>query len=440
MATRTTEYRDAGKIRQGQNVQVGSLHLGTLVAVGILLALLLAVTIFLTVDNNSKLNGIIEESVQSELLAICFAAREDIDMDLFLSIDNEEDIQAQRGRFDEEIAQLRELKDGVGATYIYALKEIDGAYYFIFDTDEEAGTPDNPIFDAYEIAPVHEQAFAGEPSADLMNVEDEWGSYNTGAIPLYHEGKIVGIVSTDVEDAYIERGRQTATFDMFLLISITTGSIVALMVTLVLLLRRNRRMQESLFFVANHDAVTGLLNRYYLFSYLSKWDKAHPNSEAKFASLFIDLDNFKVVNDCAGHDAGDEVLQLIADFLKRYTDADPSDGPVENLTTRIGGDEFVQLIPGIATPTQLEERARTMLADFSAAPELQPFIQDYGIGLSIGGALFPAQATDHSELLRLADIAMYEAKHGGKGNYFLYDESMGNGPDGALLAVRTAPR
>ncbi|MDR1083258.1 MAG: GGDEF domain-containing protein [Coriobacteriales bacterium] len=412
-----------------------------ILVVSVLLALVLAATIGLTIRNNNKLNAILEESVKSELLAVCFAARDDIDMELFLSIDSEADIQANQPRFDETIEKLRELKNEVGATYIYALKEIDGKYYFIFDTDEETGTPESPMFDEYELAPVHEDAFAGGLSADIMNVEDEWGSYNTGAIPLFYEGEIVGIVSTDVEDTYIERSKQTATLDAVLLLIVMLVTMALLLGLLIMLLHRNQRMQDNLLYIANHDAITKLYNRYYLFTYLAQWNKVRRNDdETFFALLFVDLDNFKQVNDIAGHERGDDLLRVISQFLSSYTDACTNEGSIECMTARIGGDEFLQIIPNITNPEELEQWARTLLDDFAVNPEFQPFIQDFGVGLSIGGALFPSQTTNYNELIRLADIAMYQAKENGKNNYLLYDESMGNGPEGIVLSVRTEKR
>jgi diguanylate cyclase (GGDEF)-like protein len=401
-----------------------------------LLALLLATTIALTIRNNNKLGEILEESVESELLATCFAARNEIDMDLFLSINSEADFKANQAAADAIIAKLRELKDEVGATYIYALKEIDGKYYFIFDTDEEAGTPDNPVFTEYELAGVHSTAFTGEPAADIMNVEDEWGSYNTGAIPLYHEGRVVGVISTDFEDTYIERSQQAAAIDTALLVSIMVVSMAALLGLLIMLLRRNQKMQDRLFYVANHDAITGLYNRYYLFTYLSGWSRSRYSSTTSFALLFIDLDNFKRVNDSAGHDEGDRLLRLISQFLKTYSETDTDESGIKGITARIGGDEFVRIIPNVTTPKEVRRQALTMLSDFSERPEFVQYIRDFDVGLSIGGALFPSQTKDYGELVRYADIAMYQAKYSGKNNYFLYDESMGDGPEGIVLSVR----
>jgi diguanylate cyclase (GGDEF)-like protein len=403
-----------------------------------LLALVLTTTIVLTVRNNNNLGSILEESVESELIATCIAARNTIDMDLLLGINSEADFNANQARVDEAIATLRELKSEVDATYIYVLKEIDGAYYFILDTDEEAGTPDNPVFTEYELSSVHELAFTGQPSAD--HVEDEWGSYNTGAIPLYHNGTVVGIVSTDFEDIYIQRSQQGSAINTALLIIVMAITMAVLLTLLILLLRRNQKMQENLFYIANHDAITGMYNRYYLFTYLSEWSRSRRSSETAFALLFVDLDNFKRVNDNAGHDEGDRLLRRVAEYFKTHAEADTSTAGIENIAARIGGDEFVRIMPNIATPEEAERQARAMLSDFATRPEFQSYIEDFDIGLSIGGALFPSQTNDYSELLRLADIAMYQSKYHGKNNYHLYDESMGDGPEGAVLSIRTKSR
>jgi diguanylate cyclase (GGDEF)-like protein len=404
---------------------------------------MLATTAILTIYNNNRLGAILEESVRSELLAICYAARDNIDPELVLSISSEASMRAHQAEVDAAIARLRVLKDEVGATYIYVVKEIGDEYYFVLDTDEEAGTPDNPVFSEYDIAAVHEQAFDGKSSADVMNVEDEWGSYNTGAVPLYRygdSGEIIGVVSADIEDTYIERSRQTAMVGTVALVAVLLVAVSILLGLLIMLLRRNQRMQDDLFHIANHDAITQLYNRRYLFTYLCDWSKSSAAATAAFAIMFIDLDNFKRINDNAGHNEGDRLLRLIAQFLKTYSAADKHDGGIDAMTVRIGGDEFLQILPGVSTAEAAERRARALIDDFMKEPELLPFIEQFGIGLSIGGALFPAQADDYNELIRFADIAMYQAKYGGKNNYALYDESMGDGPEGIVLAVRGGGR
>ena len=209
---------------------------------------------------------------------------------------------------------------------------------------------------------------------------------------------------------------------------------------LIMLIRKNQRLKERLYQISNHDTITGLLNRNFFFTYFSEWSKAHDPADVEFALLFIDLDNFKRVNDTAGHEAGDVLLKLIADFFRSYADKEPDKARIIDMIARIGGDEFLWVLPNASSAEALEAHARMMLEDFSKQEEFQVFIRDFGVGLSIGGALFPSQTDDYNELVRFADIAMYKAKYGGKNNYVLYDKSMGDGDEGMALTVRSGKK
>jgi diguanylate cyclase (GGDEF)-like protein len=413
---------------------------GAILAVFVLLALVLATSLALAIYNSNKLNNLLEESVRSKVLAVCFAARDGIDMDLFMSINSKEDFEAHRAEANQIVTNLREMKNMVGATFIYTLKEIDGEYYFIFDTDESVGTQDNPSFSKYTPFPVHLAAFAGESNADIMNVTDEWGSYNTGAVPLYYQGRVVGILSVDFEDSYIVESRQATLFDTLLLIATIAVTMVVLLGILIMLLRRNQGTQKRLLRIANYDPITGLHNRNYLFSYLSTWSHSRQSTTASFAILFIGLDNLTEVNDKSGHDNGNELLRLVSEFFQHHSGEAENVGCIENITARIGGDKFLQVIADVTRADVLEQRARAMLSDFSAQPDFQPFISDFGTGLSIGGSLFPSQTSDYGELIKFADIAMCQARSQGKNNYLLYDETMGDGPEGVVLSIRTTQR
>ena len=409
----------------------------SMVVVAVLLALVLIATITLTIYNNRRLEAILEDSIKSELLATCAAARNDLDIELFLSINSEEDILNNRQNYEIVLNRLRQLQEDVEATYIYALKELNGKYYFVFDTDRTIVIPDVAIFIEYELSQIHIDAFNGIPSAGILNVTDEWGTYSTGAVPIYHEGKVIGIICADIEDSFVSRSRMTALIDGILLIVVVVAVLGFLFAFLISLQRRNQRMEEYLYRMSNFDSITGLQNRNYFFAYFSEWSKKHNPDDAAFALLFIDLDNFKNVNDQAGHDVGDDLLRLIANFFRTQVDANANDSCVESFIARIGGDEFLQVLPGISSGEELELKARSMLEGFMNNEELQPFIENFKIGLSIGGALFPSQTKDYDELIKFADIAMYKSKFGGKNNYTLYDCSMGEGTEDMVLVVRT---
>ncbi|MDR0441206.1 MAG: GGDEF domain-containing protein [Candidatus Accumulibacter sp.] len=437
-----------------------------ILVVALLFALVLAATLYLTRRNNTKLEGILEESVKSELLAVCFAASEIVydHIELFKAINTEKDIDRYREEFDTMMARLQSLRRSVGANdnvnvkYIYTLKKIDDKYFFIFDTDAEAlkghddGDPDGGIVTEYtDIAKIHLDAFAGQSSAGIMNAKDEWGSYNTGAVPLHdpRTGGVIGVLGVDIDDAFIERSRRTAAATMTLLSIVMALSMGALLTVLILLIRRNAAMQADLYRIANRDAITELPNRRYLFNYLKEKSGLFSTESMSFAVFFIDLDNFKRVNDSAGHDMGDELLRKISEFLNRSqqnfvacvrNSGNSGEQPLDAITARIGGDEFLQITPDVTNETEAADFARNLLKSFQTQSALETFIRDFGVGLSIGVALFPSMSRDYNDLMMLADIAMYHAKFSGKNNFAFYRPEMGDNVDNQSLSIRSVKK
>ncbi|MGV7213552.1 diguanylate cyclase domain-containing protein [Bradyrhizobium sp. UFLA05-112] len=171
--------------------------------------------------------------------------------------------------------------------------------------------------------------------------------------------------------------------------------------------RNNRQM-------AHHDLLTGLPNRALnrkLFSKLldGPWPEVASRSAAKLTVFCVDLDNFKGVNDRLGHAAGDAVLVAVADRLRASVrEAD--------VVCRVGGDEFVILLPDI-TDTEAADIARRIIARVSEPFEFAPTAR---VGASIGLASAPRDGVTADELLSAADRAMYEAKRRGKGDFVIH--------------------
>ncbi len=162
-------------------------------------------------------------------------------------------------------------------------------------------------------------------------------------------------------------------------------------------LSERKAVEDKLARLALHDPLTGLPNRTQLQSWLATLLN-DPRSRG-VGVLFLDLDNFKAVNDRLGHDAGDHVLQQVARVLR--TDLRPTD-----LACRLGGDEFVVCCPGISTLAELDAvvtRLADMLAPVLAAAGVP------GLGVSIGSTLGNI-GDDAEELLRCSDRAMYALK------------------------------
>ena len=175
-----------------------------------------------------------------------------------------------------------------------------------------------------------------------------------------------------------------------------------------------KAMEERLKRVAEYDSLTELPNRA-LFSDRLQHAIAHCRREAShLALMFVDLDDFKPVNDTFGHHAGDLLLQAVARRMQQCTRESDTVG-------RIGGDEFVVLLPAVAhadDALSVAEKIRAALA--------QPFcIEGYGelrVSCSIGVALFPEHGRDDITLSRNADDAMYHAKNRGNNAVQLYAE------------------
>ncbi|WP_191485493.1 diguanylate cyclase domain-containing protein [Pseudomonas sp. FEN] len=172
-------------------------------------------------------------------------------------------------------------------------------------------------------------------------------------------------------------------------------------------------MMESL---AHHDALTGLPNRAALEKYLPRAQQRSQAQNYCLALLYLDLDGFKPINDQFGHAGGDELLREVASRLRVCL----REG---DLVARLGGDEFLMVlqVPRHDAIDQARSIAQRVLASLG-----QTFlVHDVHarIGCSIGGALWPLDAPDLSDVLGLADQALYRAKHAGKGQAHFHTEA-----------------
>jgi diguanylate cyclase (GGDEF)-like protein/PAS domain S-box-containing protein len=155
---------------------------------------------------------------------------------------------------------------------------------------------------------------------------------------------------------------------------------------------------------ATYDLLTGIPNRTLFIDRLSQETLRAERSGRGVCLIFIDLDDFKKVNDTLGHSAGDEVLRMAADRIAQS---------VRKVDTaaRVGGDEFVVIAPNLQDIADAEPIAQRILS--AMAVPMRVHGQDILTTASIGLAIFPADSEDGAELLRNADIAMYRSKNGG---------------------------
>jgi diguanylate cyclase (GGDEF)-like protein len=174
-----------------------------------------------------------------------------------------------------------------------------------------------------------------------------------------------------------------------------------------------RERDDSLRQLATFDGLTGLHNRHGLHEALA--DLLARGRRP--AVLFIDLDQFKQVNDTLGHDAGDDLLRQVATRLQR-------EAPGDALLARPGGDEFVVVLPerGLAAVAECIALAERLCAAMALPFALRG--QTLAVGASIGIALAALHGRSREDLLRQADIAMYQAKRNGRGRHALFEPLM----------------
>ncbi|HRO62733.1 EAL domain-containing protein [Thermomonas sp.] len=179
-----------------------------------------------------------------------------------------------------------------------------------------------------------------------------------------------------------------------------------------------RRLEHELRFLANYDPLTNLPNRTQLSDRLARAIMQARQHATKVGVLFLDLDNFKDVNDTLGHAIGDRVLRAAAQRLLEAVGA-------ERTVARIGGDEFTAVIEDIHSGEEADAYARRIVEAFDAPLRLDDRYE-FTISPSVGVSLFPDHAQVPSDLLKHADTAMYQAKAAGKRTFVRYAEAMDN--------------
>ncbi|MBO8086547.1 MAG: GGDEF domain-containing protein [Marichromatium sp.] len=170
------------------------------------------------------------------------------------------------------------------------------------------------------------------------------------------------------------------------------------------------KQRDVIFYQANYDQLTGLANRHLFQDRLAHALKEAKRYNTSLALLFLDLDNFKRINDTLGHDVGDEVLIAASGVLKNATRE-------SDTLVRFGGDEFLVLLKE-ADKAEAKAVAHKILELFKPMIELKS--HTLHITSSIGIALFPDHATTPEELIQKADIALYAAKSKGKNQASLF--------------------
>lgn len=173
-------------------------------------------------------------------------------------------------------------------------------------------------------------------------------------------------------------------------------------------------LNKELTHTSLHDNLTGLPNRHYLYQKISFMIHHSSQNHTKLAIVFLDLDHFKNINDTLGHDIGDALLQTVAMIIKNNI-------PSNDIATRIGGDEFILILTDFQEANEITSIITKLL--FELRKEL--LIKGYTLRLSasIGISIYPDDATEITDLMKFADLAMYKTKAEGRDNFNFFTQS-----------------
>jgi diguanylate cyclase (GGDEF)-like protein len=310
------------------------------------------------------------------------------------------------------------LKDATQVGDIYRYKILDRTGHAVYLSERASYSSAAKAIADSPSKRIGEKVLSGGAFTDTAvgNSSDNPPYFAECYLPLKQNGAVIGIL-----DVYLD---QTADHVLYERSFLFTESIIAIAVLLAggipgfmvyRKMRDHRRAQAEALFLAEHDSLTGLANRKMLAETANNALAWSRRNKSYVAALVIDLDRFKEINDTFGHSVGDEALKIVAVRLKSAVRA-------EDMVARLGGDEFVVLQVGMNQPdgaTYLATRLLKLLAETFEINGLQLVC-----AASIGVAISPTDADDWDGLLSRADIALYRAKGGGRGNAAFFETGM----------------
>lgn len=277
------------------------------------------------------------------------------------------------------VYKLKMQDDG---SFIYTLFKGGLARELELDAPNTLGKTPEEVFDAETaqmLVTMYSQAFAGE--SVTFTFQYKGGSYHTTLSPVEIDG-VVGEVVGSVSDI--------------------TDLINA---------------ESLILHMAYHDPLTNLMNRRKFIENLSHVIEQSEANNEKVAVMFLDLDRFKQINDSLGHTVGDKLLTAVTHQLETEIMGDSNCS-----LYRVGGDEFIILVPNIQGEEDAICLAQKILALFNRAIYLDK--QEFFVTASVGISLFPENGVNGEELMKNADTAMYYAKNRGRNTFKIYSPEM----------------
>jgi diguanylate cyclase (GGDEF)-like protein len=231
-------------------------------------------------------------------------------------------------------------------------------------------------------------------------------------LAIFRNAMATGFFEDEVRLKSVERGNVTWLYRRI----VRAGTGLAITVRDISQVKEHERALSDL---ANTDALTTLPNRHWLMEYLPVALTRARSSASKLAVLFVDLDNFKKINDTLGHFAGDNLLKSVALRIQASLRH-------EDHVVRLGGDEFTVILEQIDEIEDVHRVIESIFQNFQEPFPLPP-AGDFIVSASIGVSIFPQDGDDDATLIKHADTAMYAAKTTGKGRFRLYQPNYSEG-------------
>ena len=328
----------------------------------------------------------------------------------------------QRGRLDERtVDQLRLLRRG-GQVFRFKLFASDGRQILVSDDlDKPAAglAPNGAVLgDEHGARSAHVSSVVLSGSSfielkDGRGKKDRPPAFSEAYVPLLRDGHVMGVVEVYLDQTELKRESQIAFATIALAITLVFGALAGVGTAhWMRRLNAQRRAEERVRYLAQHDVLSGALNRASLNDELERAAWCADAGGPGFAVLCVDLDRFKEVNDGFGHAAGDEVLRQVSQRLRallRHGDH----------VARLGGDEFAILQSGVGNPDDVRTLAQRVVESLAAPYDFQghPII----CGGSAGAAIYGVDSRSVDDLLHKADLALYRSKAEGRGGFSFYE-------------------
>lgn len=281
------------------------------------------------------------------------------------------------------------------------------------DTDG-AVTMMNPI--AEQMTGWREKEAIGKTITEVMQLRDA-DSHQTSINPIFLALKEQRIVAMALNCELVPQGREEGVpvEDSAAPIFDNNGVLIGAIIVFHDV-GQARALAVKMSFLANHDQLTGLPNRILLYDRIHQACKLAPTIGRQVAIFMIDIDQFKYLNDSLGHQSGD---QLLLDLSKRVKGMLQP----EDTLARIGGDEFVLVLPDVTHVEQISNLAQNVLRLMR-----QPFQLDnnkYALTVSMGISIYPTDSSNEEELMRHADLALFKAKQEGRNRFCFFSDDLG---------------